>query len=419
MFVDYTKIYIKAGDGGHGAVSFHREKYVAAGGPDGGDGGKGGDVYFVASRNLNTLADFRYHKKFVAENGENGKSKNMTGKGGKDLIVRVPFGTLIRDAASGALIRDICTEEPVLIAKGGKGGFGNTRFSTSTRQIPRFSKLGITGEEFEVILELKVIADVGLLGFPNAGKSTLLSVVSGAKPKIADYPFTTITPSLGVVRVDDEESFVMADIPGIIEGASEGAGLGHRFLRHIERCRLLLHLVDLSDGAEAISSKIEAINGELLKFSKPLSEKKQIIVATKKEVCDEEMLSEAENELKKLGAPYFIISAVTGDGVRELIEGAWEAIKDIPVPEEFEPTYQPVDNTEEEKFTVRRVNEKFVVEGKWIERIMSTTNTDDYESLMNLQKLLKREGVFKALEKAGVEENDTVDLCGFEFEYVY
>ena len=419
MFVDYTKIYIKAGDGGHGAVSFHREKYVAAGGPDGGDGGKGGDVYFVASRNLNTLADFRYHKKFVAENGENGKSKNMTGKGGKDLIVRVPFGTLIRDAASGALIRDICTEEPVLIAKGGKGGFGNTRFSTSTRQIPRFSKLGITGEEFEVILELKVIADVGLLGFPNAGKSTLLSVVSGAKPKIADYPFTTITPSLGVVRVDDEESFVMADIPGIIEGASEGAGLGHRFLRHIERCRLLLHLVDLSDGAEAISSKIEAINGELLKFSKPLSEKKQIIVATKKEVCDEEMLSEAEKELEKLGTPYFIISAVTGEGVKELIEGAWEAIKDIPVPEEFEPTYQPVDNTEEEKFTVRRVNEKFVVEGKWIERIMSTTNTDDYESLMNLQKLLKREGVFKALEKAGVEENDTVDLCGFEFEYVY
>ncbi len=419
MFVDYTKIYIKAGDGGHGAVSFHREKYVAAGGPDGGDGGKGGDVYFVACRNLNTLADFRYHKKFIAENGENGKSKKMTGRGGKDLIVKVPFGTLIRDAATGALIRDICTEEPVLIAKGGKGGFGNTRFSTSTRQIPRFSKLGITGEEFEVILELKVIADVGLLGFPNAGKSTLLSSVSGARPKIADYPFTTITPSLGVVRVDDEESFVMADIPGIIEGASDGAGLGHRFLRHIERCRLLLHLIDLSEGAETIASRIEAINGELLKFSKLLSEKKQIIVGTKKEVCDEEMLESAKKELEKLGTPYFLISAVTGEGLKELISGTWEAIKDIPVPEEFEPTYQPVDNSDEQKYTVRRVNEKYVVEGSWIERIMSTTDTDDYESLMNLQKLLKREGVFKALEKAGVKENDTVDLCGFEFEYVY
>ncbi|MBQ2946123.1 MAG: GTPase ObgE [Clostridia bacterium] len=419
MFVDYTKIYIKAGDGGHGAVSFHREKYVAAGGPDGGDGGKGGDVYFCACRNLNTLADFRYHKKFIAENGENGKSKKMTGRGGKDLIVKVPFGTLIRDAASGALIKDICTEEPVLIAKGGKGGFGNTRFSTSTRQIPRFSKLGITGEEFEVILELKVIADVGLLGFPNAGKSTLLSSVSGARPKIADYPFTTITPSLGVVRVDDEESFVMADIPGIIEGASDGAGLGHRFLRHIERCRLLLHLIDLSEGAETIASRIEAINGELLKFSKLLSEKKQIIVGTKKEVCDEEMLKSAKKELEKLGTPYFLISAVTGEGLKELISGTWEAIKDIPVPEEFEPTYQPVDNSDEQKYTVRRVNEKYVVEGSWIERIMSTTDTDDYESLMNLQKLLKREGVFKALEKAGVKENDTVDLCGFEFEYVY
>ncbi len=417
MFVDYTKIYIKAGNGGDGAVSFHREKYVANGGPDGGDGGKGGSVYFCASDHLNTLADFRFHKKFIAENGENGKTKNMTGRSGEDLIVKVPFGTLIRKADTGELIRDICTKEPVLIAKGGNGGFGNAKFSTSTRQIPRFSKAGIPGEEFEVILELKIIADVGLLGFPNAGKSTLLSVVSGAKPKIADYPFTTINPSLGVVRVEDEESFVMADIPGIIEGASEGAGLGHRFLRHIERCRLLLHLVDISDESTDVNEKIEIINNELKKFSPALYEKKQIIVATKREICSDERINEVKNQLK--GVDFYSISAVTGEGIKELLNGVWEALKDIPVPEEFEPTYVPPATTEEEKFRIRKENGIYYVEGSWIEKIMSSTNTEDYDSLMNLQKLLKREGVFKALEKAGVEENDTVDLCGFEFEFVY
>ncbi|MBQ3824130.1 MAG: GTPase ObgE [Clostridia bacterium] len=420
MFVDYTKITVKAGKGGDGAVSFHREKYIAAGGPDGGDGGNGGNVYFAASKSLNTLADFRYHKKFAAGDGENGKNKNMTGKSGEDIIVKVPYGTLVRDAATGALIKDVCSEEKTLIAKGGKGGWGNARFSNAVRQIPRFSKLGTSGEEFEVILELKLIADVGLLGFPNAGKSTLLSVVSAARPKIADYPFTTVTPQLGVVRVGDEESFVMADIPGIIEGASEGAGLGHRFLRHIERCRLLLHLIDVSDETRSVKDDLEVINGELSAFSDKLAGKPQVIVATKKEICSEERIEEAARVAAELGAPFYAISAVTGEGVKEMTEGVWKMLESIPAAEEFEPEKAPEKKEESgPKFTVRKENGVYYVEGGWIERILATTDTDDYESLMNLQKLLKREGVFDELERAGVMEHDTVDLCGFEFEFIY
>ena len=291
MFVDIAKVFIKAGNGGNGAVSFHREKYVAAGGPDGGDGGKGGNVVMIADGNLSTLADFRYKRKYVAENGENGGTKRCSGKKGKDLVISVPKGTLVKDANTGRIIADISGDEPVIIAKGGNGGWGNTHYATSTRQIPRFAKEGNPGEEIDAVLELKLLADVGLVGFPNVGKSTFLSVVSEAKPKIANYHFTTLTPVLGVVRIEEGTSFVMADIPGLIEGAADGVGLGHNFLRHIERCRLIVHVLDIS-GSEGRDPKddFDKINSELFSFSEELSNKEQIVVANKCDLVDEEVL---------------------------------------------------------------------------------------------------------------------------------
>ncbi|MDR1892373.1 MAG: GTPase ObgE, partial [Oscillospiraceae bacterium] len=360
MFIDTAKISIKAGDGGNGAVTFHREKYVANGGSDGGDGGKGGNVVFVADTNQNTLSDYRYTRKHQAENGENGRGSNCFGKGGKDLYLKVPHGTLVRDASNNRLLADISGAEPVIIAKGGKGGWGNAHFANSVRQAPRFAKLGAEGERFEVLLELKLLADVGLIGFPNVGKSTLLSVVSEAKPKIADYHFTTLSPVLGVVRVGDT-SFVMADIPGLIAGASSGVGLGLDFLRHVERCRLFVHVVDVSgsEGRDPITD-FEAINAELAAFSPELATRPQLVAGNKCDIADDGQITAFETYITGKGHRFFRVTAVANAGVPELVSATAQilqklppipAFKPDPVPEEsvFAGRYQP--------FTVRREND--------------------------------------------------------------
>ena len=319
MFVDIVKISIKAGDGGNGAVSFHREKYVNAGGPDGGNGGKGGDIVFQAKDSLSTLIDFRYKKKYTAKNGDPGSSKRSTGKSAPDTIIYVPRGTIVKDSETGRILADISGDEPVIVAKGGKGGKGNMNFATPTRQIPRFAKPGFPGEQFDVTLELKLLADVGLVGFPNVGKSSLISVVSAAKPEIANYHFTTITPVLGVVKYN-EQSFVMADIPGLIEGASEGVGLGHAFLRHVERCRLIVHVIDVSEieGRDCIDD-FEKINKELRNFSADLAERPQIVAANKADMATEEQIERLRSYIEGKGLPFFVISAATTVGTQELV----------------------------------------------------------------------------------------------------
>ncbi len=349
MFVDIAKIKIKAGDGGNGAVSFHREKYVSAGGPDGGDGGKGGDILFVADDNLSTLSDFKYKKKYIAENGQNGETNNCSGKSGKNLIIKVPRGTIIKDAESGKIIYDISSKAPVIIAKGGKGGKGNAHFATPTRQTPRFSKPGAFGQDLDVILELKLLADVGIIGFPNVGKSTFISVVSNAKPKIANYHFTTITPVLGVVYLDEAKSFIMADIPGLIEGASNGIGLGHDFLRHVERCRLLLHVVDVSssEGRDPISD-FETINSELANFSKDLSDRPQIVLGNKIDIASDKQIENFSEYLKSKGYSFYPISAVTKNGINQLLWDIYNKVQDLPKIKEYEVEYTPlpVDNSD-------------------------------------------------------------------------
>ena len=331
MFVDSAKIYIKAGDGGDGAVSFHREKYVAAGGPDGGDGGKGGDIVFQVDDNISNLIDFRYKKKYTAEKGQNGSSKNSFGKSAPDLVIKVPRGTVIKEVSSGRILADMSGDEPVIVAHGGKGGRGNAHFATPTRQIPKFAKPGFKGDEYEVQLELKLIADVGLVGFPNVGKSTLISVVSAAKPKIANYHFTTLTPVLGVVKIDDGKSFVMADIPGLIEGASEGIGLGHEFLRHVERCRLIVHVVDVSgiEGRDPVED-FETINKELSSFSEELANAPQIVAANKSDMATPEQIAAFREYIEKQGLPFYEISAATTMGTKELTFGIWEELEKLP-----------------------------------------------------------------------------------------
>lgn len=358
MFVDKAKIKIKAGNGGDGAVSFHREKYVASGGPDGGNGGKGGDVVFIADDNFSSLIDFRYKRKYTAENGQNGGSNRCTGKSAPDLVIRVPRGTIIRDAHSGRIMADISTDEPKILARGGIGGKGNCNFATSTRQIPRFAKPGFPGEEFEITLELKLIADVGLVGFPNVGKSTLISVVSAAKPKIANYHFTTLTPVLGVVSISEERSFVMADIPGLIEGASGGIGLGHEFLRHVERCRLIVHVVDVSgiEGRDAIED-FEIINDELRNFSEELAECPQIVAANKCDLASEEQITRLENYVTDKGFQFFRISAATTEGTKELINAAALELENLPPVREFQS--EPV--TKEELEEKALANTKFEI----------------------------------------------------------
>ena len=423
MFVDVAKIKIKAGDGGNGAVSFHREKFVAAGGPDGGDGGRGGNVVFQADDNLSTLMDFRYKRKYVAPNGEPGRGKRCSGKNAEDLVIRVPRGTLVKDAASGLVMADISGDEPVVVAKGGKGGWGNSHFATPTRQIPRFAKPGPPGEEFEIQLELKLIADVGLIGFPNVGKSTLISVISAAKPKIANYHFTTLSPVLGVVRVGPEASFVAADIPGLIEGASEGVGLGHDFLRHVERCRLLLHLVDVSgsEGRDPIED-FEKINAELAGFSAELAARPQIVLGNKCDVATPEQVERFESYIRDKGLPFRAVSAATRQGLDGLVGEVYQQLQQLPPVTVYEPEYvrpEPVAESGR-SFTITRADDAaWVIEAPWLERILLGSDVDDYESLQYFQRQLADSGILEELINRGVQENDTIRIGDFEFDYVF
>ena len=423
MFVDVAKIKIKAGDGGNGAVSFHREKYVAAGGPDGGDGGKGGNVIFQADDNLSTLMDFRYKRKYVAQNGEPGRASKCSGKNAPDLIIRVPRGTLVKDAESGLVMADISGDEPVIVAKGGRGGWGNTHFATPTRQIPRFAKPGLPGEEFEIRLELKLIADVGLIGFPNVGKSTLISVLSAAKPKIANYHFTTLSPVLCVVKVGPEASFVAADIPGLIEGASEGIGLGHDFLRHVERCRLLLHVVDVSgcDGRDPIED-FEKINTELQNFSQQLATRPQIVLGNKCDVATPEQIEQFRQYIEGKGLVFHAISAATRQGLDHLPGEVYQKLQELPPIVTYEPEYvrpeKPSDTGR--SYTITRADDAaWVIEAPWLERILMGSDMDDYESLQYFQRQLGESGILDELVSRGVQENDTIRIGDFEFDYVF
>ena len=424
MFVDQAKIYIKAGDGGDGAVSFHREKYVAAGGPDGGDGGKGGDIVFVVDDNISNLIDFRYKRKYVAEKGQNGGAKNCSGRNAPDLVVKVPRGTVVKEIKSGRILADLSTDEPAVIAHGGKGGRGNAHFATSTRQIPKFAKPGFRGDEYEVMLELKLIADVGLVGFPNVGKSTLISVVSAAKPKIANYHFTTLTPVLGVVKIEEGKSFVMADIPGLIEGASEGVGLGHEFLRHVERCRLIVHVIDVSgsEGRDPIED-FKAINHELENFSMELAEAPQKVAANKSDMATPEQVERLRNYVEDQGLLFYEISAATTKGTKELMYGVWERLSVLPPVKQFEA--QPLTQEElddklisKKDFRVTVEDGVYFVEADWLLDILRTANMDDYSSLQYFQNVLRTSGIIDKLEEMGIEEGDTVSIFDFEFEYL-
>ena len=422
MFVDVAKISIRAGKGGDGAVSFHREKYVAAGGPDGGDGGRGGDVVFVADPNLSTLMDFRYKRKYAAQDGENGKASNSSGKAGSNLVIRVPQGTLIKDAKTGGLIADLSDEKPVIIAKGGRGGLGNQHFATPTRQIPRFAKPGLQGEELLVQLELKLIADVGLIGFPNVGKSTIISCISAAKPKIANYHFTTLSPVLGVVRVAEEASFVAADIPGLIEGAADGIGLGHDFLRHVERCRLLLHVVDVS-GSEGRDPKedFEKINEELARFSPALAARPQIVAANKCDIATEEQIADFSAFIEEKGLRLVLVSAATGKGIDKLPGIIYEQLRELPPVEIFTPDYvKPVAAGSGREFTAQKEEDgSYTVTAPWLERILEGSNLDDYESLQYFQTQIAEFGVLDKLKELGMQDGDTVRIGDFEFDYVF
>ena len=424
MFVDKAKIKIKAGNGGDGAVSFHREKYVAAGGPDGGDGGNGGNIIFQVDDNFSTLIDFRYKRKYIAQNGENGGAKRCTGKSAPDLIIKVPRGTLIKDAETGRIMADMSDDKPHILAKGGRGGKGNSNFATSTRQIPKFAKPGFTGESFDITLELKLLADVGLVGFPNVGKSTLISVVSAAKPKIANYHFTTLTPVLGVVRLDEERSFVMADIPGLIEGASEGTGLGHEFLRHVERCRLILHVLDVS-GSEGRNpaEDFEKINQELANFSESLAECPQIVVANKSDMATPEQIAELENFMKAKNLKFYAISAVTTKGTKELMQIVSEELSKLPPVKIFEaqpltPADWEAKLASKQEFEIEIQDNIYYISAPWLEPILRTVNMEDYSSLQYFQRVLRSSGIIDKLEELGIQEGDTVNIFGFEFDYI-
>ena len=421
MFTDYTKIIIKSGDGGNGAVSFRREKYVAAGGPDGGDGGKGGDIYFEVDPDSNTLIDFRYNKKFKAENGKNGEGSNKYGRGGEDLTIKVPIGTIVRDAKTNAIIADLSEKgQRELVLAGGRGGKGNSHFATSTRQAPRFAQDGEKGEERELILELKLLADVGLIGFPNVGKSTFLSRTTSATPKIADYHFTTLEPNLGVVKTEYGDSFVIADIPGIIEGASEGTGLGIQFLRHIERTRLLLHVIDVSgsEGRNPVKD-FYIINEELKKYSEKLSKRKQIIVANKIDsMQDEKLYQELEKVAKENEMEIFKISAATGEGVSELLQHVSKVLKTLPKEELMDIEDRKVYTLkDEDDYTITKEEGIFVIKGEAVERVMRRVNIADNESLYYFQKSLDTLGVNEKLRKMGIKEGDIVRIDDYELEW--
>jgi len=420
-FIDKARITVKAGNGGNGAVSFHREKYIAAGGPDGGDGGNGGSIILQVDDHMSTLMDFRYKRKYTATPGQDGMGGRKTGKDGESLVIKVPRGTLVRDAETGEIIKDMSDYEPFVLCKGGRGGWGNQHFATPTRQVPRFAKAGLPGESHDVILELKLLADVGLVGFPNVGKSTLLSVVSKAHPKIANYHFTTLYPNLGVVWVDDGVSFVMADIPGIIEGASEGAGLGHDFLRHIDRCRLLVHLVDVSgsEGRDPIED-FEAINLELKQYSADLATRPQIVVANKTDLlADDEQLEAFRAHVEAQGYQFMSMSAATHQGTRELVGRIGAMLSTLPPVTIYEPEYVPrppqIDTSA--PLEIHREDDTWLVEGPWPERLMANINFSDYESRMYFDKMLRQSGLFDRLEDMGIQDGHIVSMYNLEFEY--
>ena len=423
MFVDIANIHLKAGAGGNGAVSFHREKYVAAGGPDGGDGGRGGNIVFQVDDNLSTLADFRYKRKYCAENGENGKAGRSTGKSAPPLLIKVPRGTVVKETETGRIIADLSDDEPVVIAKGGNGGWGNTHFATSTRQIPRFAKNGNPGEELDVTLELKLLADVGLIGFPNVGKSTFLSVVSEAKPNIANYHFTTLTPVLGVIRMGEGSSFVMADIPGLIEGASEGVGLGHEFLRHVERCRMLVHVVDVSgsEGRDPIED-FEKINAELAAFSQELTQRPQVVVGNKCDLCEEEDVEKIAKYFENKGYKFFPVMAAIAEGTQDVINFVAAELVKLPAIKVYEAEPKPqLDLSVDKKrtFNIRVCDGVYFVEdAPWIMDVMNSVDPDDYESLQYFERVMRQTGIMDALRKAGVQEGDTVSVYDVEFEFM-
>lgn len=422
MFVDIAKIKIKAGNGGNGAVAFHREKYVASGGPDGGDGGRGGNIVFQVDDNLATLADFRYKRKYKADNGQDGGGSRKSGKKASDLIIRVPRGTVIREVTSGVVMADMSSDEPFIAAKGGNGGWGNSHFATPTRQTPRFAKSGAPGEEWEVSLELKLIADVGLIGFPNVGKSSLLSVVSEAKPIIGDYHFTTIIPVLGVVTMGPEQSFVMADIPGLIEGAADGVGLGHEFLKHIERCRMLVHIVDVagSEGRDPVED-FNRINEELVKFNPELAKCPQIVAGNKIDLATDEQLAAFKNFIEEKGLQYFELVAPIKHGTKELIDAVAAELSSLPPVKHYESEEIPLAVIEEKKndgFTVTAEDDVYIVEAEWLYRILCKTDLDDYESLQYFQTVLQTSGIIDELIKQGIKEGDTVSIYDLEFDYM-
>ena len=422
MFTDYAKIIIKSGNGGDGAITFRREKYVAAGGPDGGDGGNGGNIYFQVDKDKNTLIDFRYNRKFKAKDGENGSGNRCNGKYGEDLYIKVPIGTVVKDAETGKVVADLSKpNQKELILKGGRGGRGNSHFATPTRQAPRFSEDGEKGEEKELILELKLLADVGLLGFPNVGKSTFLSTVTDARPKIANYHFTTINPNLGVVKTKNGDGFVIADIPGIIEGASEGVGLGIQFLRHVERTRLLLHFIDVSgqEGRDPIED-YKTINEELAKYSEKLVKRKQILVATKIDsMQDDSNLKKLEELAKKEKLELFKISSVTGEGVEQLIDHVTEVLKTLPKEElvEIEDRVVYTLQDKDQEWEAYEEDGVFYVKGRAVDRLMGRINIEDNESMYYFQKCLKNMGIEGKLKELGVCEGDTVKISDWELEW--
>ena len=422
MFADRARIFIRAGKGGDGHVSIRREKYVANGGPDGGDGGRGGDVIYEVDEGLNTLQDYRHKRKFTAKDGEQGGKRRCHGGNGADIVLKVPEGTVIMDAASGKVIADMSGENRrQVVLKGGKGGNGNMHYATATMQVPKYAQPGQPAQELEVRMELKVIADVGLVGFPNVGKSTLLSRVTNAEPKIANYHFTTLYPNLGVIYVADGVSFVMADIPGIIEGAADGAGLGHDFLRHIDRCRLLVHVVDVSgsEGRDPVAD-FDAINAELAQYSPELATRPQIVVANKTDIMeDETLLEKLRAHVEEAGYPLFALSAASHTGTRELIQACAAKLAEIPPMPPYEADYVPPEpevGTSDE-LQIRHFDDLWVVEGPWLQRLMSSINFGDYESRMYFDRVLRQSGLFDRLEAMGIEEGDTVSIYDLDFEF--
>ncbi len=422
MFVDYAVIQIKAGNGGNGAVAFHREKYVAAGGPDGGDGGRGGDIIFQVDDNLSTLSDFRYKRKYHAQNGQDGQGSRKNGRKGEPLVIRVPRGTVIRENESGAVMADMSQTDTFTAAKGGRGGWGNTHFATPTRQVPRFAKNGTPGEEWEVRLELKLLADVGLVGFPNVGKSTLLSVVSQAKPTVADYHFTTLSPVLGVVTLGEGTSFVMADIPGLIEGASEGVGLGHEFLRHVERCRILVHVVDVagSEGRDPIED-FETINRELRSFNEELASRPMVVAGNKIDLADEEQVERFKQYVTERGYEFYPMMAAIAEGTRDLINALAAKLAKLPPIRTYEAEEIPIETLEKKSangFTITEHDGVYFVEAPWLVPILARADMDDYDSLQYFQHVLEKSGIIDALLARGMQEGDTVSIYDLEFEYI-